>query len=281
MAVSEMGYKMPDRGTQWVIVGSGVLAFLFSAVSGCAVIDQRALQPMDWVDEPVEEFDVTGTDGWSRFRNKPITIGFYSAEVLAQTPWGTLPTSTTENTETTIGLGQSDGSHEYREGTSSTNRDAELALRLSGADGALSQIRCRQLLQTESDKTTFTGSSDHSFSRSKLTKYVSSFNCRSGRASDVWPDWRLDLTNDEPKPLKGFLTVDGMRYVVTGSQSSNLGQGPTMSFDIREGEKTLALIDRAANKVSLHMSVIGKQKSALIGAAVTLLLSYDPLLDGV
>lgn len=256
-------------------------AVLFS--SGCAVIDQRALQPVDWVDQSIETFAVSGTGGWSRLRNKPVVIGPYTAKLLAKSPWGTLPTSTTSNTTMVIGSTEDDGGHELRDGTSSTNRDAELAFHLSDPSGELSKIRCRQVLQVNYDQTSVTGKGGTNvFSVSDLQNYVSSLNCQSSQPTASWPRWLIAMNRNEPKPLKGKLIVNESKYSIIGSQSSNIGHAPmTVSYEIRNGNITLALIDRSGNgQVSILGQADTRLKAALMGAAVALLLANDPMQPG-
>ena len=79
--------------------------------------------------------------------------------------------------------------------------------------------------------------------------------------------------------MQGYLIIDGVKYEVAGSQSSNIGRSPyTVSYEISRGGKPLVQVDRSGDGlVSLMMPVGDKQHVAFVGAAAALLLANDPL----
>ncbi|MBO1924587.1 hypothetical protein [Thiomicrorhabdus sp. 6S3-12] len=267
---------------QGVLKGVAVLllTLVFVVINGCAVTSQKALQPMDWVGQSVDEYPVTGAGDFDRLRNKPVKVGSYTAKVRTQSPWGSLSTSTMSSTDVIINTGTAEKGHELRSGSMETNKDAELEIHLVGLEGLSTDIRCRQKLEIEYDKTSVTDSKgNNAFSMSDLKKYSSTLNCQTGNEQDYWPKWQMKLSNSKPEPLQGVLIVDGIEYRVVGSRSSNIGHAPnTVSYDVKLKNETIALIDRSGDgTVSVRKSVEQKQKAAMISVAVALLLANDPL----
>ncbi len=256
---------------------AALAACVMLSTGGCAIVGQQALEPADWVGQQVERYEATGTGGWARLRNKPVTIGPYTAEVRAKSPWSTLPTSTSTDTQVSFGA---DGGRELSSGTTTRHNDAELEFHLSGPGGAVADVRCRQLLHIETTGIGVTRSDGtDAFSMSELAAYKSSLSCRASGNTASWPQWQLELSSGEPSPLRGHLTIDGVSFEVLGSQASNIGQAPmTVSYEIRRGEHTVALVDRSGDgRLSVSLPVGEKQQLAFVGAAVALLISNDPL----
>lgn len=259
-----------------------ILLPLSIGTSACGLIKSaEALQPLDWVDQPVEQFTVTGTGGLDRLRNKPVTIGPFTANIQTQSPWGSLATTSTDDTTITIG-DASKGGRELSGGTRKTDKDAELDFRLSGPAGELAIIRCRQILRMRTNDTRVTrGDGSNVFSMEDLESYTSSLNCQSGPATQSWPNWQMALSNAYQEPLQGTLTIDGVSYDLAGSKASTIGHvGMTVSYTVSRAGQTAALIDRSGDGlVSLRTTLSERQRVASIAAAVALLMANDPLQD--
>lgn len=244
---------------------------------GCSVVTPRALEPIDWTNKEVGRHAVTGNGAWARLRNEPLIIGSFSAVPKARRSWSDLPTETTTDLE--IAIGNEDG-RQLRAGTVSRHNESELNIHLSDNSESLTEIRCRELFHIESEETGVTRSDGtDSMRMSELVEYHASLNCQSRGFSTSWPHWQLDLDNHEPGPLHGVLHIDDRLFDVVGSQSSSIGQLPqTVSFEIRNGDSVMALIDRSGDgQLSIVYPVAKKLHLAFTGAAAVLLLANDPV----
>jgi hypothetical protein len=259
---------------------SASLCFVVAVmVTGCAVTQQKALEPLDWINKDVERYSVTGMGSWARIRKQPLTVGPFTGEVAAQSVWSSLPVTTSSDVQISVGSDDAKG-HRLESGTVAKDNESELQFRLLGPSGALADLRCRQHRYIEDQKTGVTrGDGTNGFSVSEQVAYSSTFNCKSRGADKQWPQWRLDLGSSEAASMQGHLMIDGVKYEVAGSQSSNIGRSPyTVSYEISRGGKPLVQVDRSGNGlVSLMMPVGDKQHVAFVGAAAALLLANDPL----
>ncbi len=251
----------------------------FFVLSGCSIVHQKALEPLDWVGADVERYAVSGAGSWARLRKQPIDIGPFRGDLAAQSLWHSLPSTSTSDVEVAIGSDDSRG-HQLHHGTVTQNNESELQVRLTGPDGALADLRCRQRFYSENQKTGISrGDGTDTFSMSENVAYNASLNCKAKGVSALWPQWQLDLHSDEPVPLRGTLRIRDTDFEVVGSQASNIGTSPTtVSYEIRRRGATLALIDRSGDGlVSLARPVGEQQHVAFLGAAMVLLLARDPL----
>lgn len=252
---------------------------VFFVLSGCSVVHQKALEPLGWVGSDVERYAVSGAGSWARLRKQPIDIGPFRGDLAAQSLWNSLPSTSTSDVQVAIGSDDSRG-HQLHHGTVIQSNESELQVRLTGSDGVLADLRCRQRLYSESQETGVSrGDGTNTFSMSENVAYSASLNCMAKGVSELWPQWQLDLHNEEPVPMRGTLRIQGTDFQVVGSQSSNIGASPTtVSYEIRRGDTTLALIDRSGDGlVSLVRPVGEQQHIAFVGAAMVLLLANDPL----
>lgn len=258
---------------------AGFAALILVGTGGCAIVQQQALAPIDWIDVQVERYAVTGTGSWARLRKQPLTLGPFTAEVAAQSLWSSLPTTNSSDIQASVGSDDKDG-HQLRSGTVTRHSESELQFNLTGPEGSLADVRCRQLLHIENQETGVSrGDGSNTFSMSENVAYNATLNCRSKGVSARWPQWQLDLHSGDPTPMRGTLTVDGSRYDVVGSQASTIGRAPTtVSYEIQRGGHTLAQVDRSGDGLlSVAMPMADKPHLAIVGAAAVLLLADDPL----
>ncbi|MBB3047920.1 hypothetical protein FHR99_002186 [Litorivivens lipolytica] len=248
-------------------------------VAGCTVTHQQALEPLDWVGADIERYPVTGAGSWARLRKQPLLFGPFTGEVVAQSIWSLLPATTNSDVQVSVGSDSPRG-HQLNSGTVTQHNESELQVNFSGPEGPLANLRCRQMLHIEEKQTGIRrNDGTDSMSMKENVAYTAALNCKSKGAGPQWPQWQLDMSTNEPEPMQGVLEVAGTRFDVVGSQASTIGQAPsTVSYEIRRGEHTLALIDRSGDgTVSLSMPAGDRQHNAFAGAAAVLLLANDPL----
>lgn len=252
--------------------------FLVSALlGGCAIVEQNALEPIDWSDKQVDRYAVTGRGVLARLRNEPITLGPYSAVPEARQLWNHLPVQTTS--ELHVGLG-SDQGRQANLGNTSVRNESELKIRLHGPAGELAAIHCRELLNVENRVAQVTNKrGENDFKVTENLAHDASLHCRSRALGSSWPQWQLDLQVAGKRPLQGILSIDGLAFDIVGSQASTIGVLPeTVSYEVRRGDEVLALIDRSGDgRLTLINPMDERQHTSIIGAAAALLLAQDPL----
>ena len=161
---------------------------------------------------------------------------------------------------------------QLRSGTVTQHNESELQFTLREVDSSLAQVRRRQLLHIEDDEVNY-GRNDGSntFSMSETVAYEARLECKAKGLGKPWPAvWELTMHSAEAIPLRGTLQVDKTSFAVVGTQASTIGQAPhTVSYEIKRGERTLALVDRSGDgTVSLMMPAGELHHHAFVGAAI-------------
>ncbi|MGB1581260.1 MAG: hypothetical protein ACPHER_07110 [Nevskiales bacterium] len=249
------------------------------SVTACAT--PKALEPVDWVDQQVQRFPVSGKGAWARLTNKPLVIGQYSAQPSSAFTGGGISTTTTDSTQIGVAVDHERGK-EIGVGTSTTSNEGSIDFHLSAASGPLAQVRCRQYLKSTSGQISGTNrKGDESWSIMQNTGYKASLSCSAKALNAAWPQWGMDLETYEAAPFRGRLSVDGAAYDVAGSKATSIGSmGLTSSYEIRQGNAVLALVDlNGDGQLSISMPASNKNAIAFVSAAAVLMLANDPVTE--
>ena len=253
--------------------------FLLFVVSACAA--PKALEPVEWVNQNVQRLPVTGKGAWARLTNKPLTIGQYSIQPSSAFTGGGISTTTTDSTQFGVGVDHDSG-REISFGKSTTSNEGNIEFRLSGPTGALAEVRCRQYLKSTSNQIGGTNSKgESSWGISQNTGYKASLSCASRALSADWPEWVMNLETYEAAPFQGRLNAETAEFEVSGTKATSVGSmGLTSSYEVRQGDAVLALVDlNGEGQVSITMPTSNKKFAAYVAAAGVLMLANDPVIE--